>query len=243
MVGKIIAVAGSLLLAGCDFLGFAGYSRTVAASPDEVRRALLDLDIRDAPGEPASDPFRSGGVEPMFALTEQGDDMIWTVTSGKDVAVRMIAHLEPIDGGTKTRVTTSVERGNAPDDLVAPAFRSVGVTASLFGVVIEDQLDDLTRPAGLSEQECRELGQELLEGSAPPMSEQSGFAGVARTTLKLNAIEGKLKAAGCDTGFKKFGEPSNELSETAAPPPRTTSGVTFEPGKPMIDVSRGSGRQ
>src|SRR4051812_31981710 len=99
------------------------YTRNVSATPAEVRSALQDLDIRDAPGSPASDPSRSSGVEPMFQLSETGNDMVWTITSGDKVAVRLIAHLEPTDGGQHTRVTAEVERGNAPDDLVAPAFR------------------------------------------------------------------------------------------------------------------------
>lgn len=239
MDGKSYIALGAILSAGAYFggdFGSGSYARIVGASPDEVRGALQDLDIRDAPGEPATDPLRSGGVTPVFQLTEQGNDMVWTVMSGSDVAVRMIAHLEPIEAGKKTRVTTTVERGNAPDDMVAPAFRSIQVTAGLFGMVLEDQLDDLTRAAGPGIEACHELEQRLLEASAPPPSEQVGFAGVARTALTLTAVEGKLKAAGCDTGFKKFVEPKAELREPRAV--RTEDGVTFEPGKPMIDVTR-----
>ncbi len=217
------------------------YSRVVGASPIEVRAALQDLDIRDAPGEPGSDPARSGGVAPLFELTEQGSDLVWTVKSGNDVAVRMIAHLEPVDGGTKTRVTTSVERGNAPDDFVAPAFRSAGVTSGLFRMVLEDQLDDLTRPPSPGAEACRELSMKLLEANAPPPDQQVGFAGVARTAITLGAVEGQLKAAGCDTGFKKdFTEVRNELGSNPGPPaPR---GRQFDPSKPMIDVSPPSTR-
>ena len=241
MDGKSYLALGIILSAGAYFGGDFGsesYSRVVGASPAEVRGALQDLDIRDAPGEPATDPLRSGGVEPVFQLGEQGDDMVWTVMSGSDVAVRLIAHLEPIEGGKKTRVTTTVERGNAPDDLVAPAFRSTQVTGGLFAMVLEDQLDNLTRPAGPGAEVCRELEQRLLEASAPPPSEQVGFGGVARTALTLSAVEGKLKAAGCDTGFNKFVEPKAELRDPRAA--STPDGVTFQPGKPMIDPSRRS---
>lgn len=244
MDGKFFLGLGAVVSAGAYFgggLGGGDYARIVGAPPAEVRAALMDLDIREAPGEPGTDPSRSGGIAPAFELTEQGNDMVWTVKSGADVAVRLIAHLEPIEGGAKTRVTTSVERGNAPDDFVAPAFRSTSVTSGLFAMVLEDQLDDLTRPPGPGAEACRELSMKLLEANAPPVSQQVGFAGVARTALTLSAIEGKLKAAGCDTGFGKFEEPSNELGHRE-PPPRTAPGVSFDPAKPMIDVSPSSSR-
>jgi hypothetical protein len=187
--------------------GSGGIDRTVGASPGDVRSALMDLDIRNAPGAPASDPSRSGGVAPLFQLTQQGDDMVWTVMSGDKVAVRMIAHLEPVAGGAQTRVTAKVERGDAPDDFVAPAFRSKGLTLGLFSMVLEDELDELVRPAGLSADECRDLAEKLLTANAPPMDQQTGFAGVARTAMTLSAVEGELKARGCDTGFKKGFQP------------------------------------
>lgn len=244
MDGKFFLGIGAIFSAGAYFGGgFGGgeYARIVAASPGEVRLALMDLDIREAPGEPGTDPARSGGVSPVFELTEQGNDMVWTVRSGRDVAVRLIAHLEPVEGGTKTRVTTSVERGTAPDDLVAPAFRSLSVTAGLFSLVLEDELDDLTRPPGPGAEACRELSMKLLEDNAPPPSEQVGFAGVARTALTLGAVEGKLKAAGCDTGFQKFEEPSNALG-SGDPEPNAATNVTLSPAGPMVDVSPPSTR-
>lgn len=243
MDGKFFLGAGAILSGGA-YLGGAfdpgGYARVVGASPVEVRAALQDLDIREAPGEPGTDPSRSGGVAPLFELTEQGNDMVWTVRSGNDVAVRLIAHLEPVDGGTRTRVTTKVERGNAPDDLVAPAFRSIGITKGLFSMVLDDELDDLTRPPSPGDEACRELSLKLLEASAPPPGEQVGFAGVARTALTLGAVEGKLKAAGCDTGFQEFREVSNEMGHD--PGSSALRSRRLDPAKPMVDVSRGSER-
>src|SRR4051794_40226747 len=211
--------------------GSSGIDRVVGASPAEVRSALMDLDIRNAPGEPASDPSRSGGVEPTFQLTQEGDDMVWTVMSGSNVAVRMIAHLEPVDGGTKTHVTAEVQRGNAPDDLVAPAFRSTGTTLGLFTVVLEDELDDLTRPANADPATCQKIMDDFQGSGGPPTQDQSGFAGVAKATIRLNALETKLKAAGCDTGFKKFEDVPSQLTDSAPPPSAPTqNGVNFEMG-------------
>ena len=217
--------------------GHGGIDRVVGKSPDEVRSALMDLDIRNAPGEPASDPSRSGGVEPTFQLTQEGNDMVWTVMSGNDVAVRMIAHLEPVEGGAKTHVTAAVQRGNAPDDLIAPAFRSTGTTLGLFSLVLEDELDDLTRPASADPATCQKIVDDFT--GQQQMSDQGGFAAVAKMSIKLSALETKLKAAGCDTGFKKFEDPTEQLSDSGSDSSASGQGnVSFEMGKPMVDVSK-----
>ena len=245
MFGKaFLSLGAAAALPTAYFMGAfggGGFDRVVGASPQEVRQALQELDIRTAPGSPGTDPTRSGGVAPVFQLTQEGDDMVWTVMSGQDVAVRMIAHLEPVEGGTKTRVTADVERGNAPDDFVAPAFRSAGVTMGLFSLVLEDELDDLVRPAGLSEQECRELSQQLLEANAPPPEKQTGFGGVARTAMALNGVEQELKRRGCDTGFKDDFEPvRSEMSEGGSEPPvvRPSDVESYDPTKPTTDITR-----
>lgn len=242
MFGKAFITLCGVAVPTAYFMGAfggGGIDRTVAATPAEVRTALTDLDIRNAPGEPATDSSRSGGVEPLFQLTQEGNDMVWTVMSGKDVAVRMIAHLEPIDGGAKTRVTAEVQRGNAPDDFVAPAFRSKGTTLGLFSIVLEDELDDLIRPnTGISEEECRELAEKLLMANAPEGGHQTGFAGVAKTAMTLSAVEQELKAKGCDTGFKKFEEPPSQMMSDGDSAQSPQSSATFEAGKPMVDLSK-----
>lgn len=234
-----VAVPAAYFMGG---FGGGGIDRTVAASPDQVREALMDLDIRKAPGAPASDPSRSGGVAPVFQLTQEGSDMVWTVMSGKDVAVRMVAHLEPVEGGAKTRVTAKVQRGNAPDDFVAPAFRSTGLTLGLFSMVLEDELDDLVRPAALSDEECRELSEQLLLTNAPPPDKQTGFAGIARTAMTLSAVEKELERKGCDTGFKReFQDVKSEMTmDDQGPSPGSSSPSVenYDPSKPSVDVSR-----
>ena len=246
MFGKAFITLGGLAVPAAYFMGAFGggtFDRTVAASPADVRSALLDLDIRKAPGSPGTDITRAAGVQPLFQLTQEGDDMVWTVMSGKNVAVRMIAHLEPLEGGSKTRVTAEVQRGNAPDDFVSPAFRSEGITLGLFSVVLEDELDDLVRPkTGITKAECQELFEKLMAANAPEGGHQSGFAGVARTAMTLSAVEQELKAKGCDTGFKdNFEQPTEHMSEGSGSPPqvvRTEEDVSFKPGKPMVDLSK-----
>lgn len=220
------------------FLGGAGggIDRVVGASPDEVRSALMDLDIRNAPGEPGTNPSRSGGVQPLVTLTQQGNDMVWTVMSGKDVAIKMVAHLEPVDGGKRTRVTAEVARGDAPDDFVSPAFRSEGLTLGLFSAVLEDELDDLVRPVKADPAICQRI-YERFEAGVPRFEEQSGFGSVAKMSIRLHALDGQLKAAGCGTGFKRFEEFEPVMTDHGGPLGDPSPEVSFEPGKPMTDLS------
>jgi hypothetical protein len=218
------------------------YSRDVGAPPAEVRSALEDLDIRSAPGAPASDPSLSGGVAPVFVLSEQGDDMIWTIQSGDKVAVKLIAHLIPTDGGKHTEVTAEVQRGDAPDDIVAPAFRSTSITRSLFGMVLDQELDKMTVTQTADSDTCQKILADFT-ASAPPPDEQSGFGGVAKTSLRLSALESQLKAAGCPTDSAATFDSTTSVLTDSGPLPETTADehredANFEPGKPMIDVSR-----
>ena len=241
---------GGVAVIGAYFAGaFSGsYSRVVGATPDEVRTALLDLDIREAPGEPASDPTRSGGVAPTFLLSQQGNDMVWTVMSGADVAVRMTAHLEPVDGGKRTKVTASVERGNAPDDFVAPAFRSAGLTLGLFGIVLDSELDELVAPPAADSATCQQIMDEFAMGNLADADLQTrdslsdAFGDTAKTAMKLGHLESRLKAAGCPTNSagEDFRPVSNEMAMGRSGGDPSQGNIQFEPGKPMIDVSKDS---
>lgn len=157
-------VAGGLYFAG----GFGGgYHRDVDRTPAQVMEALADLDVRTQPGAPGTDPAASGGVEPVFRTERTGDSISYVVLSGDKVATRMTAHLEPLDGGARTRVTATVERGDAPDDFVSPAFRSRGITMALFSMAIESELNRLVAPPAKTAEECQELEQRLLLANAP----------------------------------------------------------------------------
>ena len=132
----------ALVLAGCGN----GYSHVVDKPQSEVVAALEDLDITAQPGNPGTDPSASGGVKPDIRLEKAADHMTWWVMSGDKVAMAMTANFEPLDGGERTRVTTSVARGDAPDDLVSPAFRSTGITSGLFSVAVDNELEKMTAP-------------------------------------------------------------------------------------------------
>lgn len=244
MIGRL-GVAAALAMGGVWASGMLGhgYAREVARPQAEVMRALADLDITHQPGAPGTDPSRSGGVKPLFTLTRTPTEMIWTVMSGDKVATRMIAEIKLIDA-THTEVTARVERGDAPDDLVSPAFRSKGITLGLFGLALEDELNALTAPptdvAG-----CAELMQRFQEGGfAPagaterPTSLSGAMGQTAKTVMALNAVDGERRRLGCKDNSGNAFEPVSQQMRAADDEPAgstTRDGVRFEPGKPMID--------
>jgi hypothetical protein len=216
-----------------------GYHRDVDRPPEQVMAALEEIDVRGEPGAPGTDPAASGGVEPLFRTERTADTVSLVVMSGDKVATRMTAHLQPLDGGRRTRVTASVQRGDAPDDFVSPAFRSKGITLGLFSMALESRLNALTAPPQRSRADCQELEQKLLLANAPqerPASLGQAVGSTAKTVMTLQAVEAELRRQGCSAGGGGGFEPVEEHMgrDTGAPPP-TDPKVSFEPGKPMVD--------
>ncbi len=242
---KTIGAGVALLVGGAYFagaLGGAGYSRDVDRPPTEVISALADMDIRRQPGAPGTDPSRSGGQAPQFRVTRGPEWIRWDVMSGTQVATVMWADVTPIDGGKRSRVVAHVERGDAPDDIVSPAFRSTGMTMGLFGMALEDELNDLTRPTG-NPADCARMIEDFAMSGIPgegqpvaqrPETMREAMGQYGRSTMKLASVEQDLRRAGCDTSGRR---PIGKVEQRMRPADATPSGgsVSFEPGKPMVD--------
>lgn len=248
MLGKLAGAGAALAAVGLFARligGGAGYSRVVDRPQAEVMAALRDLDITDAPGAPGTDPSRSGGIRPDIRLGETPDRMTWTVMSGDRIATQMTALFEPVDGGG-TRVTAVVERGDAPDDFTSPAFRSEGITLGLFGIMLEEELNDLTLPPARDPEECRQMMEDALDSGAlgsphdPPGDLRAAMAQTARTGMRLSAMEAELRRAGCRTrtdfnDFKPVSQAMKPAPEDSPSMPRP-GGPPIIPGKPMNDL-------
>lgn len=247
---KGIAALIALLVGGGYLMGAfggAGYSHDVSRPQTEVMAALEDLDITAQPGAPGSTAEAAGGVKPLFRLEKTADHMTWYVMSGDKVATAMTASFTPIDGGKGTRVRASVKRGDAPDDVVSPAFRSNGLTLGLFGMALEGEINKLTAPPPGNPEDCQKLRDQITESNLaanPPGESPSGLIQAigngAKTTMRLGAMEQQLRQAGClnegnGGGFSPVEShmAPADPSETSAPHER--GGVHFEPGKPMVD--------
>lgn len=220
MIVKALGLLAPLAAGAVYFSGAfdAGYAREVAHSPDQVFAALDDLDIRKQPGEPGTDPSRSGGVAPEFRTERTAEGISFVVMSGDQVATRMIARIEPIDGGARTRVTAKVERGDAPDERTSPAFRSVGITMGLFVSAISDELNELETPPTRSAEACRELEQDMNNGEM-----HSGVGAIVR----VHEMEAEMRRNGCST---RGGGAFRRVEQHMAPASPSTGGWGNAPG-------------
>lgn len=248
---KTFAIAAPVLLGGMYVTGALGggaWSRDVAHPQAEVMRALEDLDIREQPGSPGTDPARSGGVMPLFNLERTDNSMRWKVMSGDKVAVTMIADFKPSADGQKTHVTAHVERGDAPDDFVSPALRSKGLALALFSMALEGELNELTMPAPGDPETCAKLLERFqdanMEAGAQrrPDSLKSAIGQVAATGVRLSAFEAEQRRLGCQhhDGGSDFRPPESSMGSADAPGSSSGRGgssgsVSFTPGQPMID--------
>jgi hypothetical protein len=221
-----------------------GFSQEVDQTPQQVLAAISDLDIRRQPGAPGTNPAASGGIPSSFRTERTADGISFVVMSGNQVATRMIARLEPLDGGRRTRVTAEVVRGDAPDERIPPAFRSNGTTLGLFSAALRDELGTANSPPRKSLEECRALEVQLLDSNPPTDNAMEAIR-------SLNRMYYELRRQGCNPGEAvRLNGPMQPPSERmGGPPPRAARGVppppptSFEPGRPMVDVGTGTERR
>jgi len=155
------------------------------------------------------------------------------VLSGDRVATRMTAILQPLDYGRRTRVTAQVERGDAPDDFVSPAFRSTGITMGLFTMALESELNELVAPQQASAETCQALmdrferSNEAAGLSADPEGLGQAVGQTAQAAIRLHAMEAELRRSGCSTeNGGEFRQVTNTLDEGGSdPPPEEDWGV------------------
>jgi hypothetical protein len=240
---KFVAVAAPLVLGGAYFTGAfdGGYSRTVDRPPAEVIAQLEHLDITRQPGNPGTDPSRSGGIQPLFRHDASDHGIVFTVMSGDKVAVTMTADVTPLDGGKRSRVTAHVARGDAPDDFVSPAFRSTGLTMGLFAMALEDELNELTAPPPGDPAKCAALFdrfQRENEGDAD-LHEQhdtrDAIGDVAKITVRLGAYEADARRMGCIDTHARAGDDFAPLRSEMQPARSSSFPRAIRPGRPMLD--------
>lgn len=256
MFMKTIVLLAPLALGGFYLTnGFGGeWSREVGRPVGQVIAGLEDLDVRDQPGAPGSDPARSGGVRPLFRV-EKTDRLIrWFVMSGDKVATVMTAELEPLDDGARTRVTAHVERGDAPDDFVSPAFRSTGITLGLFISALEGELNELVQPATGDARKCLDLRNGAMGGvDSPrpgprprPRDLRTAIGQTSENVTRLHAFDAEWRRISCaafdDKNLEDLTyEPSDAADDEPVGSTRSRRPeVNFTPGEPMIDPTPAS---
>jgi len=192
---------GLPLAAAAYFSGIFGfhYSHVVSAPPEVVASRLGDLDFGVAPGISDSPSF----ARSLISHERTTNGIVWTVRSGQEVAMRFYADLTPVEQG-KTKVTTRVERGDAPDDHVAQVFREPGIALGLFSTAVEGRLAE-TAVAQRSEGECRDMvqrmfdqGTDAIEHPRPEPTTLTGAIGrTSKDAMRLAAMQQELERQGC----------------------------------------------
>lgn len=192
MLVKVGIFGTGAAAAGLYFGGaFDVYPRVVDGSPAAVMESLADLDVREMPGGPGSSADAAGGIKPRFQLVRSPGRLEWTVYSGTEVATRMTATFEPVDDGSRTRIVATVERGDAPESRISPAFRSTGITLGLFHMALDTEIAEMTAP-GWGDH-CDALRDKLLPNDGTSMAADA-FDAIAR----LHKAQAELLAAGCN---------------------------------------------
>lgn len=256
---KALGVISSVTLGALYMTGNLGFdwSRDLGKPKAEVMRALADLDIREGPGAPGTDASMSGGIPPLFKLEQDGDRMTWLVMSGDKVATRMTAMFEPMEGGAQTRVTASVDRGDAPDDYVSPVFRSESLTLALFIAALENELNELAgAERQASAEECEALmrrftGANVAGGGLErDRSLTEAIGSTAGMAIRLNATDAEWRRNGCDRyrvdaagsamrpPIERMSEAEDMIDDFERGRERASEGLSFAPGKPNLDVQR-----
>ncbi len=220
---KSLVILAPVLGAAAWFGGVfdSSYDRVVDRPPAEVISALSDFQMASMEGQPGSDPSLSGGVQSLFRTERTGTGWAYVIRSGNDVATTMFVDVKDLGDG-RSKVVARVERGNAPDDFTAPAFRSESTTMMLFSMALEDELNRLTLPALANPAVCEQILERFAQdnrqnGFRRPETLSEGMGQTARAGIALSAVEAELRRNGCDTTHSEFREAPVQTSSGLSP--------------------------
>ena len=133
----------------------------------------------------------------------------------------MFADVQDLGDG-RSKVVARVERGNAPDDFTAPAFRSESTTMMLFSMALEDELNRMTLPALANPAICQQILERFAAdngggGFDRPKTLGEGMGRTARVGIGLGAVEAELRRNGCDTTHNGFRDPPPTMGGSPVP--------------------------
>lgn len=239
MIWKLIGGLAPVLVGGAIFSGalsFGGPSgggdflKTVDASPAAVAGAIGDIDF-DAisQGETAA----IGRLLPKTRRQTNADGgYTWQVMSGDNVAMELVAALEPAKDGTATRISGTVRKGA---DGVPPGPHAPEAMKTFFAAALEAELNEFAPPeqrftaAGLRIARAEAAAQmSAIQAASNPMAIA---AHAAEEQQSMRNWEAEIKAA--EAAAYKARADRKQFEASGG---RT---ATFEPGKPMIAIGQG----
>ena len=194
-----------------------GISETVPEPVDTVAAAISDLHLNEFGVDTSSGMSFSG--------RRTADAYTWTLFWGGKPVANMIAKLEQREDGKATHVSSEVMHLPAAKDPGMPGgVKDLATLRTIFDAALEEELNSL-RPEGerLPAEEATKLrrGKMVTATAVHTLTHQKEIM----SDLDKMADEWKERDA-------------ESARQAAAGDVSTDSGVTFEPGKPMVDVSR-----
>jgi hypothetical protein len=207
---------GALWFSGALHSGV--YARDVDLPPEQVASALAGtrFDGLDVPGSPY---FGLG--PPREERTADG--FRWTLASGGETFLVMTAHIAPIDGGAKSRISATVETGvlSKPGAVAAEA-RLPATMEPILAAAIDAEIAERVESDPAAVKAARE--RELMA---------AGAVMAARIIANPEAVR-----ADADEVFREAMAAAQENSPPTSSGPARDKHVSFRPGEPMVDVSR-----
>jgi hypothetical protein len=224
---KALAVAiplsiGTAFYAGAIpswFVGAEIYRKQIEKPVPTVVNALenIEFDLLSEAG--------NNGVElalPQIRRRKNPDGYSWFVMSGRHVAAEMVVTLAPVAKGAATDVRGHVEMGTAPG--TAPGIGNERIMQFLFANALDAALAPLARPA------------ERLGAEETAKKKQLGDAAMTTAAILADPMAISSEAIERYEEHEKVEREAEERERVEEQ--RRASGVSFEPGKPMVDLSK-----
>ena len=224
---KALAVAVTLAI-GTAF--YAAPTSSWLVGPDVYRKQIekpanivdtalqnIELDLLSEAG--------ANGVElalPQIRRRQNPEGYSWFVMSGSQVAAEMVVTVEPLRDGAATQVQGHVEMGDAPG-----AARGIG-DARLMQFLFANALDAALAPLMPS---AERVGPEETA-----KKKQLGKAAMTTARILADPMALSSEAIGRYEEHQKFIREVEERSRVEEQ--RRAAGISFEPGKPMVDLSK-----
>lgn len=153
---------------------------------------------------------------------QNADGYSWFVMNGDKVVAEMVVTLTPAEGGSATQVLGIVDMGETEG--APPGLGNERVMEFLFANALDAQLADFAP-----------LGARL---SAEDLRRKKQFGKGAMTTARMVADPLAIAREGLRRHEEALEDQREFRESQRIEDQRRAAGVTFEPGKPMVDVSR-----
>ena len=222
LAGVVPSIAGALFYTGALPIGAlfsaGAYSQAVAASPDRVASALVDLNMDEV--TMAGIGSSSHAIQLEHIRTAQGYD--WMLKYDGKALVQMVATLTPEQDGTATRVNAVVKEG---PDFVAHdgplGLRNLTAVRTIFAAALDMELNEFAPE-----------GQRLTHDQAEERR-MAASTGAVATAVMSNPMAIAVEARHRQTEFE------TQMQDVEAEM-RTASGAqaNIRPGQPMLDPDK-----